>query len=104
MLDIEAQLAKMEGLERDSYRVDGDSTNNSRVDVIDTKCPRDPGANMNQCCDLTCVLQDTLSQENESLSSSLESPLKPSEVNLAPHKVCWYTHLCYDSLLMLDIM
>lgn len=92
-MDIEAQLAKMEGLDRDTYRSDGHSSNIPTEDVNENKCHRggDPAAKLNQCCELTCVLQDTLNQENES-SLSLPSPLKSSliqpETNLVPLKVC----------------
>lgn len=85
ILDIEAQLAKMEGLDRDSYRGDGHSTNIPTEDVNENKCHHDPTTKLNQCCELTCVLQDTLTQENQSLSSTLESPTKQPELNL---KVC----------------
>lgn len=88
ILDIEAQLAKMEGLDRDSYRSDGHTNNIPTEDVNENKCHRDPVTELNQCCELTCVLQDTLSQENESLPSPLESLSKQPEINLVPLKVC----------------
>lgn len=80
ILDIEAQLAKMEGLDRDTYRTDEHSSNIPTEDVNENKCHRDAASKLNQCCELTYVLQ-------ESLSSPLESPSKQPETNLVPTKV-----------------
>ncbi|XP_044263319.1 uncharacterized protein LOC123010471 [Tribolium madens] len=75
MLDIEAQLAKMEGL--------------NGVEDMNENQPKQLG----QCCELTSALQDSLKQGAVSLSSvnptsplAVKEPLQPAEVSLVPVK------------------
>lgn len=86
ILDIEAQLAKMEGLERDSYRNDEHSSNIPTEDVNENKCHHDASSKLTQCCELTYVLQ-------ESISSPLESPNKQTDTNFVAVKVNSYNLL-----------
>lgn len=81
ILDIEAQLAKMEGLERDTYRNDEHSSNIPTEDVNENKCHHDASSKLNQCCELTYVLQESMS------SPPLESPNKQTETNFVAVKV-----------------
>lgn len=92
MLDIEAQLAKMEGLNGDSDRLEDGGTDTGHVDdVNENKCHQDQTAK--KCCELTCVLQDSLKQEAVmALTADLDSPSPPSskqqvDGNLIPLKV-----------------
>lgn len=92
MLDIEAQLAKMEGLNGDRDRGgSGDSATIATEDVNENKCHHDPAAaKLKQCCELTCALQDSLKQGTVTLSTTLTSPIIPAktEISLVPLKVC----------------
>nr|XP_023022070.1 uncharacterized protein LOC111510398 [Leptinotarsa decemlineata]XP_023022071.1 uncharacterized protein LOC111510398 [Leptinotarsa decemlineata] len=79
MLDIEAQLAKMEGLNGDSDRVDGIETKAGQTpDVNENKC-QDQSTNLKKCCELTSVLQDTLQQTTVNLTAALTSPPLPTK-------------------------
>ncbi|KAJ8944940.1 hypothetical protein NQ318_013088 [Aromia moschata] len=104
MLDIEAQLAKMEGLNGDTDRYGsrvlgggGGATEtpanaSPTEDVNENKCHRDQSTvNLKQCCELTCALQDSLKQGAVTLSAALSPaatlPAKQqSEVSLVPLK------------------
>ncbi|CAG9813354.1 unnamed protein product [Phaedon cochleariae] len=90
LLDIEAQLAKMEGLNGDSDdRQDMTGNGNRLEDVNENKCDQEQTAK--KCCELTCVLQDSMKQAAVTLASVLESPTLPdvqkSEISLVPLKV-----------------
>ncbi|XP_057663377.1 mucin-17-like isoform X1 [Diorhabda carinulata] len=92
MLDIEAQLAKMEGLNGDSDRLEDGGTDTRHVDdVNENKCHQDLAAK--KCCELTCALQDSLKQGTVmTLAADLDSPSPPNnkqqvDGNLIPLKV-----------------
>ncbi|KAG5872966.1 hypothetical protein JTB14_027645 [Gonioctena quinquepunctata] len=81
MLDIEAQLAKMEGLNGDSDRTETNETNTEQTeDVNENKCHQDPSStNLKKCCELTCALQDSLKQGTVTLTAALTSPPLPNK-------------------------
>ncbi|KAJ8931271.1 hypothetical protein NQ314_015837 [Rhamnusium bicolor] len=91
MLDIEAQLAKMEGLNGDTDRGGGETVDTSPAeDVNENKCHHDQTAKLKQCCELTCALQDSLKQGTVSLTTALSPPTLPAkqpEISLVPLKV-----------------
>ncbi|CAH1959587.1 unnamed protein product [Acanthoscelides obtectus] len=81
MLDIESQLAKMEGLNGVTDVVVGtgsdrlESTGDNRcaeedVNENHNKCHHDRSDKLKQCCELTCVLQDNLKKGTGLLSTS----------------------------------
>lgn len=76
MMDIEAQLAKMEGLNDDRIRsgrrcVVGRNPATGTDDVNENKCPHDQPGELKQCCELTCALQDSLKQGTVSLTPAV---------------------------------
>ncbi|XP_072385877.1 uncharacterized protein [Diabrotica undecimpunctata] len=89
MLDIEAQLAKMEGLNGDSDRiVEGVAETGPVEDVNENKCHQDQA--VKNCCELTCALQDNRKQGVASLAADLDSPppsVNKVDSNLGPLKV-----------------